>query len=52
MAHEVSVLTSNSRSWHVLLWCLCVCSGNGSATRREGGEAEIYKKKLVEMFGI
>jgi hypothetical protein len=35
----------------VLLWCLHVCPGNGNATRRERAE-EIYKKKLVEMFGI
>jgi len=35
----------------VSLWCLHVCTGNGNTTRRKG-EEEMYKKKLVEMFGI
>jgi hypothetical protein len=35
----------------VSLWCPHVCSGNGNTTQRERVE-EIYKKKLVEMFGI
>lgn len=35
----------------VLLWRPHVCSGNGNTTNRERVE-EIYRKKLVVMFGI